>query len=90
MRDQSPLDQVERALACLVVLPNDEQFLAWRSIVATRHISQPAVADIKALDNGEAQRLRALNNTTTHRAKVSGNNQSNFNLQWGLRSGPHA
>ena len=35
----APLDQVERTLTCFVVLPNDQQLLARRSIVATGHIA---------------------------------------------------
>jgi hypothetical protein len=32
MWDQAPFEQVKRALACLVVLPNDEQLLARRRL----------------------------------------------------------
>src|SRR5262245_9295626 len=43
-----------RTLAGLVVLANNQQLLARRSIVARTNIRHPSVADIKALDNGEA------------------------------------
>jgi hypothetical protein len=39
-----------------VVLPNDEQFLARRSIVAWRNIAHAAIADIKTFDDAEAKR----------------------------------
>jgi hypothetical protein len=54
--DQAPLDQVERSLACLVVLPNDQQLLAGRSIVAGANVAHAAITDIEALDDGEAKR----------------------------------
>ena len=49
-----------------VVMPNDEQLLAGCSIVAPGHIAQPAIADIKSFDDGQAERSRLLNDTTTH------------------------
>ena len=45
VRDQSPLEQVKRTLARLMVLPNDEELLARSSIVARGNIDHPAVAD---------------------------------------------
>ena len=56
MRDQAPLEQVERALPRFVILANDKEFLARGSIVAAGHVAQAAVAAIKALDNSEAKR----------------------------------
>ena len=47
-------------------MPNDEQLLAGCSIVAWGHIAQPAIADIKTFDDGQAKRPRLLNDTTTH------------------------
>ena len=54
MWDETPLDQIERTLAGFMVLPNDEQLLARRSVVARRNIAQAAVADLKPIDNGGA------------------------------------
>lgn len=50
---EAPLDQVQRALARLVVLPNNEQFLAGCSIVARGDVTHAAVADSKPFDNAE-------------------------------------
>jgi hypothetical protein len=55
VRDQAPPEKVERALACLVVLADDEQLLTRGSIVAAGDIAQSAITDIKAIDNGEAK-----------------------------------
>ena len=66
MRDQAPPDQVERALARFVVLTNDQQFLARCSIVAWANIAHAAIADVEALNDGEAERARTLNDATTH------------------------
>ena len=65
VRDQAPLDQIERALARLMVLPNDQEFLARRTIVAGRNVADAAVADIKAFDDGETKRSRTLDDATT-------------------------
>ena len=64
--DQAPLDQVERALARLVVRPNDQQLLAWRSIVAGPDVAHAAIADVEAFDIGEAKRTRALDDAAAH------------------------
>jgi hypothetical protein len=52
--DETPLDQIERTLAGFMVLPNDEQLLARRSVVARRSVAHTVVADLKPIDNGEA------------------------------------
>lgn len=70
MRDQPPLKKVERALACLVVLSDDQKLLARSSIIASRDIAQSAVADIKPLDNSEAKRAGALDDAATHGTKL--------------------
>lgn len=49
-----------------MVLPDDQQFLTRRSIVAAGHIAKSAIADIKAIDNGEAKRAGTLDNSSTH------------------------
>jgi len=61
-----PLDQVERTLARLMVLADDKQLLARCTIVARGNIAHPAVGNIKAIDNGEAESPRTLDNATTH------------------------
>jgi hypothetical protein len=52
---RGPNEQVERPLPNLVVLPDDQQFLTRRSIIAAGHIAELAIADIKAIDDGEAK-----------------------------------
>jgi hypothetical protein len=52
--DETPLDQIERTLADFMVLPNDEQLLARRSVVARRNVAHTVVPDLKPIDNGEA------------------------------------
>jgi hypothetical protein len=49
-----------------MVLPDDKQLLARCTIVARWDIAHPAVGNIKAIDNGEAETPRTLDNTTTH------------------------
>ena len=66
MWNQTPLQKVERAFPCLVVLADDQQFLARSSIVAAGDVTQPAIADIKPLDNREAKRAGTLNDATAH------------------------
>ena len=64
--ETAPLNHVERTLACIVVLPNDQQFLARRSVVAWVNIAQAVVADIEAFDNTETERTGTLDDATTH------------------------
>jgi hypothetical protein len=40
MRDETPLDHIERALASFVILTDDQMLLAWRIIVARANIAQ--------------------------------------------------
>jgi hypothetical protein len=47
MRDQAPLQEVERALTSLMVLPDDQQLVARGGVVTARDIAQAAIADIK-------------------------------------------
>ena len=54
VRDEAPLDQIEGALAGFVVLPNDQKLLARRRIVAGADVAHPAIADIEAVNDGEA------------------------------------
>ena len=65
MWDQAPLDQVERALARLVVLPDDQQLLARCSIVARANTSDAAVVEIEAFDNRMAEWSRTLDYAAT-------------------------
>ncbi len=67
MGDQTPLDEVERALTSLAVLPNNEQLLAGRCVVAGPNVPHPAVADLEAIDDGQVKRTGALDNTAAHR-----------------------
>jgi hypothetical protein len=50
-----------------MVLPNNQKFLARRSIVARANGSYPANADIKAFNDCQAKRSRTLDDTVTHR-----------------------
>jgi len=70
MWDQTPFDQVERALACFVVLPNDEKFLAWCRVVAWAEVAHAPIADLKAVDDGEAKRSGALDHTAAHWQRI--------------------
>jgi hypothetical protein len=49
-----------------VVLSDDQQFLAWRSIVPGADVAQAAIADIKTFNDGEAERSGTLDDTATH------------------------
>jgi len=67
MRDQTPLDEVERALTGLAVLSNNEQLLTGRCVVAGPNVPHPAVADLEAIDDGQVKRTGALDDTAAHR-----------------------
>ena len=56
MWDQAPLEQIERALARLLVLPNDQKLLARRSIITGTDIAHPVIADVQAINDSEAKR----------------------------------
>ena len=71
MGNQPPLDQVERALACLMVFTNDQQLLAWRTVVAGPNVPQPAVADLEAVDDGETEGTGALDYTAAHSGRAT-------------------
>ena len=66
IRDQAPLEQVERALARLVVLANDQKLLARRSVVARADVVRPPVGNSKTIDDSEAKRFGALDDAATH------------------------
>jgi hypothetical protein len=53
-----------------VVLPNNQQFLARRSVVARADVVHPPVGNIKTIDYGEAKWFGALGDTTTHAGPV--------------------
>jgi hypothetical protein len=38
--DQPPLQEIERALACLRVLPDHPELLAWCTVVARRYVAE--------------------------------------------------
>jgi hypothetical protein len=63
---QPLFDQIQRALTRLVVLPNDQQLLARRNIVAWSHVSHADIADIQALHNREAKKPGVFDDTSTH------------------------
>src|SRR5436305_10196199 len=48
VRDQSPFQEIQGSFARLRGLPDDEQFLARRGVVAVRHVREPAIPDIEA------------------------------------------
>src|SRR5439155_21306174 len=60
VRNQPPAQQIERALAGRVVLPDDEQLLAGRTVVAAGHVREPAVAHVVAIADREPQRTGGL------------------------------
>jgi hypothetical protein len=65
MWDQSHLIRSsDRHLSCGSV--GSPAVLARYSIVARGDIAHPAVGNIKAIDNGEAESPRTLDNATTH------------------------
>ena len=49
------LIRIERAFACLVVLSNNQQLLARRSVVARANVAHPTVANVEAFNDGEAK-----------------------------------
>src|SRR5262249_17813386 len=55
VRDQPPLQKVQRPLSGLMVLPNDQQLLAGRGVVPPRCVRQAAVPDVETIDDGEAK-----------------------------------
>ena len=54
-----------------MVLPNDQQFLARRSIVARANVAHPAVADIDTFNNREPKRPGTLDDTATHTIRIN-------------------
>ena len=52
-----------------MVLADDQQLLAWCSVVTRPYVAHPDVADVKAVNDGEAEGTRTLNDTTTHLRK---------------------
>ena len=84
MWDQTPFDQVERALACLAVLPNDQQFLAWRSIVARANVAHPAVADSETFNNSEAKRPGTLDDTSAHAVRINQRLLLGGSFEWAI------
>jgi hypothetical protein len=49
-----------------VVLANDEQLLARRSVVTRTDVLKASVYNIEAVDNGKANRFGTLYDATTH------------------------
>jgi hypothetical protein len=49
-----------------VIVSNNQQFLAGCSVKAGADIARPAIANVKAVNNGQAKRARALDDAATH------------------------
>ena len=54
-----------------MVLPNDQQFLARRSIVAGDDVAHLAVTDIEAVNNSEAKGSGTLDDTSAHAVRIN-------------------
>ena len=54
-----------------MVLPDNQKLLARRSIEARANVAHAAVADIEAVNNGEAKGSRTLDYTAAHAAKIN-------------------
>ena len=61
VRDQPPFQEIQGPLGRPRVLPDDEQLLARRGVVAARHIREPAVPHVEPIDDREAKWIRGLN-----------------------------
>ena len=68
MLDQAPTQQIEGALAGLVVMADDVKLLTRRDVVRRRLC--PAVGQRQAINKGVAQGLRSLNNTAAHGSDI--------------------
>ena len=66
MRNEAPLERIERHFAGLVIAPDDKQLLARRGIPARRIVVDAAVTHVHAVDNGITKRSAALNYPATH------------------------
>src|SRR5829696_2336677 len=60
VRDEPPLQQIERALAGLGVLPDYPQLLARRAVVARRHVAEriagaPVIPRVESIDDFEPE-----------------------------------
>ena len=71
MRNQAPPQKIERTLAGLVVLADDQQFLARRAVPPPRIVRQAAVAHVESIDECVTERPRGLNDPTTHERRRS-------------------
>jgi hypothetical protein len=66
VRDEAPLDQIDGTLAGFVVVADDKKLLAWCRVIAGRHVAHSAAADVEAVNNGEMQGARALDDASAH------------------------
>src|SRR4051812_47260787 len=66
-RDEAPLQEVERAMAGVVVLPDSPQLLTWGRIVAGRHVGEARVGHVEAAQDRDLKRTPSLDDTTAHR-----------------------
>ena len=64
--NQTPSQKVERSFAGVMVLPDDEKFLARSSIPATRIVREPAVANVQPIDDRQPDWIGDLHNAPTH------------------------
>jgi hypothetical protein len=64
--DEPPAQEVERALAVVVIFPNDQQFLAGRAVVAGFDPGNPSVGGLQPLYDREPQGPARLHNPTAH------------------------
>ena len=76
MRDQALLQKIERTLAGLVVLANDQKFLARRAVPSPRIVRQVAFAHVESFDDCVAERPRRLNDPTAHAQVIYGHGGS--------------
>jgi len=68
-RDQTPFEEIQRPLAGLMVLPDDEKLLARRRVVPPRHVREAAVRHVQTINDGQAKRPGGLNDTSAHASR---------------------
>src|SRR5215211_1977026 len=64
--NEAPFQEVERALAGLRVLPDDEQILARASVPAARVIVEPGIADIQSVHERVLDWALGLDDASAH------------------------
>src|SRR3954451_3699047 len=66
VRNEAPAQQVERALAGVVVLADGPQLLAWGRVVAGRHVREARVGHVEAAQDCDLERTFGLDGATAH------------------------